>query len=365
MATMEDPQTVTEPPGLVERARGGAGRVRARMVAWWRGLAFEQARTTAERIHRTTAEAAAAREKVGVARPVTAEVRRMVRAFHREWGAPTTFRRLGAVYVVATGFVLVVNEVRDALPVLPGLVTSHVERFTTKVAHAPAFFRSGPTRRRSDVFADAAGVWVHSLVDRGGLGLLRVRGEAAPVPAGHIGPLRGHRVRVRAPRSRQQRTDGLRRHAVYMDVVRSELRRPHRVRGTLPAGDRRRAVRAHVRRVIKCLNAAEARIDVDGDHALSALVVLLGQVADRYADGRLGALLDEEKLTDYSPGQDWEPRVALLAVVFAVGAVGAGFLALSDPVTVILIIGVGVLGVALLYRKNLAKGMGLLELWRL
>lgn len=168
----------------------------------------------------------------------------------------------------------------------------------------------------------------------------------------------------------QQRTDGLKRHAVYMDVVRSELRRAHRVLGTLPAGDRRRAVRAHVRRVMKCLNAAEARIDVDGDHALSALVVFLGQVADRYADGRLGALLDEEKLTDYPPGRDWEAlRVVLLAVVIAVviavGAVGAGFLVLSCPVTGILIITVGVLGVALLYRKNLAKGMGLLELWRL
>ncbi|WP_162931073.1 nuclear transport factor 2 family protein [Streptomyces sporangiiformans] len=70
-------------------------------------------------------------------------------------------------------------------------------------------------------------------------------------------------------------------------------------------GGRVKVVRAHVRRVVKCLDAAEARIDVEGNQALPALVVLLDDVADRYADGRLGALLDEEKLTEYSAGRDW------------------------------------------------------------
>ncbi|QIY92980.1 hypothetical protein HEP87_00350 [Streptomyces sp. S1D4-11] len=93
--------------------------------------------------------------------------------------------------------------------------------------------------------------------------------------------------------------------------------------------------------------------------------MLLDQVADRYADGRIGALLDEEKLTGYPAGRDWEAlRLAFLAVVIAAGAVGVGFLALSEPVTVVLIASVGVVGVALLYRKNLRQGMGLLELWR-
>ncbi|MCX4792631.1 hypothetical protein OG369_43430 [Streptomyces sp. NBC_01221] len=163
-----------------------------------------------------------------------------------------------------------------------------------------------------------------------------------------------------------ERTDGLWYIAVSMAGVRRELRRAHRVRGTLPyRGGRRKAVRAHVRRVVKCLNAAEARIDVEGDQALIELVVLLGQVADRYAEGRLGALVDAEKLTRYQAGRDWEAlRLALLAVVVAAGAAGAGFLALSEPVTVVLIASVGVLGVALLYRKNLPQGIRLLELWR-
>ncbi|MEV6594568.1 hypothetical protein [Streptomyces acidicola] len=157
-----------------------------------------------------------------------------------------------------------------------------------------------------------------------------------------------------------QQTDALWGLALYMEGVRKALRRAHRVRGTLPyRGGRRETVRAHARSVVKCLNAAEARIDVDGDEALIALVVLLGQVADRYADGRLGALLDEEKLTDYPAGRDWEAlRLAFLAVVIAAGAVGTGFLALSDPATVVLIAGVGVLGVALLYR-NLRNGVEL------
>ncbi|MFC9949974.1 hypothetical protein ACFVIN_05425 [Streptomyces prasinus] len=51
-------------------------------------------------------------------------------------------------------------------------------------------------------------------------------------------------------------------------------------------------------------------------------------------------------------------------MVIGAGAVGAGFLALSDPVTTVLIASVGVLGMAVLYRKNLTLGAGLLGLWR-
>ncbi|WP_327372344.1 hypothetical protein [Streptomyces sp. NBC_01217] len=163
-----------------------------------------------------------------------------------------------------------------------------------------------------------------------------------------------------------KRTEGLRALAVSMSTVRKNLRRAHRVQGSLPRrGSRVKTVRAHVRRVVKCLDAAEGRIDVDGDCALPALVSLLDHIADRYADGRLAALLDEEKLTNYPAGRDWEAlRLALLAVVIGAGAVGAGFLALSDPVATIFVASVGVLGVALLYRKNLKQGIGLLDLWR-
>lgn len=116
---------------------------------------------------------------------------------------------------------------------------------------------------------------------------------------------------------------------------------------------------------MKCLDAAEARIDVRGDQALTELVKLLGQVAERYADGRLESLIDKKKLAKYPAGRDWEAlRLAFLAVVIAVGAVGAGFLALSEPVTVVLMAAFGVMGVALLYRKNLAKGTNLLGLFR-
>ncbi|MHA5052990.1 DUF4326 domain-containing protein [Streptomyces sp. SD15] len=48
-----------------------------------------------------------------------------------------------------------------------------------------------------------------------------------------------------------QRTDGLWSFAVSMEGVRRRLRRAHRVRGTRPyRGGRRKAVRAHVRRVV-------------------------------------------------------------------------------------------------------------------
>ncbi|MFE4698718.1 hypothetical protein ACFRIC_16790 [Streptomyces sp. NPDC056738] len=61
---------------------------------------------------------------------------------------------------------------------------------------------------------------------------------------------------------------------------------------------------------------------------------------------------------------DWGAlRLAGLAVVIAIGAAAVGLLALSDPVTVVLIFSVGMLGVSVLYRKNLTRGLGFLELW--
>ncbi len=115
---------------------------------------------------------------------------------------------------------------------------------------------------------------------------------------------------------------------------------------------------------MQCLDDAEKQIDVKGDQALPLLVGHLSQIADQYADGRLGALLDEDSLRNYQAGRDWEAlRLAGLAVVIGIGAAAAGFLALSDPVTVVLIFSVGVLGVALLYRKNLPRGLGFLRLW--
>ncbi|MCX5391531.1 hypothetical protein [Streptomyces sp. NBC_00094] len=322
-------------------------------------------RDAAKGIHKDTVGVTAVRERLGVARPISVGVREFVRAFYRARRVPSPFKRMAALYAVAASFVLIANVVRAAVPMLPGHVQRLVERFTTSIAEAPALYVPLQIAGAATATLFALGmvylVWLFA-VRLVSFALLREGRAFRPVVAA-----------VRAVRAcgavygtaGLQRTTELWWLAVSMKVVRRELRRAHRVRGSLPRrGGRVNVVRAHVRSVVKCLDAAEARVDVDGDSALPALVVLLDQVADRYADGRLGALLDAEMLKDYPPGRDWEAlRLALLAVVIGLGAVGAGLLALSDPVTAVLIASVGVLGVSLLYRHNLKQGIDLLGLW--
>lgn len=366
MTTVESTQATPEPPGLVERARSRADRARARVMARWSRPAFERARKAAKGIHEDTAGASAVRERLNVARPVTVGVRESVRAFHRGRWVPGPYQRLAALYAVAAGFVLMVNAVRAALPVLPGFVTRQAERLTTNVTQGPALLVPLAFALAAAFTLMALGmvflVWLIAVGLVSFALLMEVRAFRPVVAV--LGAVRACGAVYGA--AGPQRTEDLWVLAQSMKVVRKELRRAHRVRGSLPRRSGRvKAVRAHVLRVVKCLDAAEARIDVDGDQALPALVALLDHVAERYADGRLGALLDKETLTNYPAGRDWEAlRLAFLAAVIGIGAVGAGFLALSDPVTTVLIASVGVLGVALLYRKNLTRGIDILRLWR-
>ncbi|MFB6935248.1 hypothetical protein [Streptomyces chartreusis] len=258
------------------------------------------------------------------------------------------------------------NTVRDAVPVLPGVIARLAEQFTTEITHTSALFvpvQIGMAAMFVLVVPAAALLgWLFvarllAIMFRVELRTFKLAVTALDAVSccgavfGTIGP---------------ERTDGLRQLALSMQYVRQELRRAHRSRGTLPyRGNRRREVRAHVRRVVKCLEEAEKQVDVEGDDALAKLIDLLSRIANQYADGRLGALLEEKSLTSYQAGRDWEAlRLASLAIVIAIGAACTGFLALSDPVTVVLIFSVGVVGVTLLYRKNLKHGLGILELWR-
>lgn len=272
---------------------------------------------------------------------------------------------MAALYAVAAGFVLVLNTLRTVGPALPGHVTRLGTRFSVSVMEAPSLYV--PIQ-----FAVAIGfsvallmmMYVAWLIAVGlvSFALLREVREFRPVVAilravracggvyGTVGP---------------QRTATLQELAASMSLVRRELGRAHRVRGSLlRRGSRVALARDHARHVVAGLDAAEARLDVEGDPALPSLVMLLDQIADRYADGRLGSLLDEEMLK-VPEGRDWEAlRLAALSVVIGLGALGAGLLALSDPATAVLIVSVGVLGVAMIYRRNLSKGTSLLELWK-
>ncbi|MFI9031124.1 hypothetical protein [Streptomyces sp. NPDC053560] len=364
MATAEDTQVVGEP--VVRHRQGRFGRLWARTVVRWKRPAFARARKAATKVHADITESAAVWEQLDVAQRVTAGMKASVRAYRRGREVPSPWGRFAALYTVFVVFVWAVNRTRDALPVLPGLVERHVEGYTDGITH-------GPTLLVPIQVGIGAGItcfvgvliWLVCSAMKDGVryGLRMEFREFRPVVAA-LGAVRscGAVYGTVGP----ERIRALWWLAVSMQGVRKDLRRAHRAQGHLLfRSDRRKVVRTHVRLVVKCLNEAEAQVDVEGDQALPELVGLLGQVADGYADGRLGALIDEEKLKGYEVGRDWEAlRLAFLAVVVAIGAASAGFLALSEPVTVVLMASFGVLGVALVYRKNLGKGTDLLSLWR-
>lgn len=58
----------------------------------------------------------------------------------------------------------------------------------------------------------------------------------------------------------------------------------------------RRALKAHAAQVVGALRAAEARQDAEPAEALREMAVMLVIIAERYAEGRLGQLLDEGRL---------------------------------------------------------------------
>ncbi|MCT9091729.1 hypothetical protein N4G70_23060 [Streptomyces sp. ASQP_92] len=58
----------------------------------------------------------------------------------------------------------------------------------------------------------------------------------------------------------------------------------------------RRVLKAHAAQVVGALRAAEARQDAEPAEALREMAVMLVIIAERYAEGRLGQLLDEDRL---------------------------------------------------------------------
>ncbi|MCX5397903.1 hypothetical protein [Streptomyces sp. NBC_00102] len=106
---------------------------------------------------------------------------------------------------------------------------------------------------------------------------------------------------------------------------------------------------------------AEERLDVDPAAALRELGGLLVTVAERYSDGRVGALLDEAELTDVTPARDRE--VLRLVAVAGLTAVGAALLSMSglpEGAMGPAIAAVGLCAVALVYRRRALKMLEIL-----
>ncbi|MFH9588097.1 hypothetical protein ACH4LS_23565 [Streptomyces luteogriseus] len=105
--------------------------------------------------------------------------------------------------------------------------------------------------------------------------------------------------------------------------------RAHRTRGTVPLRSHRRVVlQQHARLVVSKLQETERKLDTDPGPALRELGELLLTIATRYAEGRIGCLLDDESLKDVQPvryrtGDALRAAVAVVLTVATVFAVAS------------------------------------------
>ncbi|MFJ4781256.1 hypothetical protein [Streptomyces sp. NPDC088762] len=144
--------------------------------------------------------------------------------------------------------------------------------------------------------------------------------------------------------------------------VETGVLRAYSTRGMVPLrSHRRKPLRAHARLVASRLRAAEARLDVDGDAALPELAELLLTIAERYAHGQVGALLDAKDLEGVEPVRDREPlRVVAVILLTVAGAIGVSLLALPGAAEGPAIAGVGLLALTLVYGRRAARKTNIL-----
>ncbi|MET9507811.1 hypothetical protein ABZX62_04900 [Streptomyces flavidovirens] len=159
---------------------------------------------------------------------------------------------------------------------------------------------------------------------------------------------------VRAPRIRDQH---------YGPSVRIAVARVYgarAMRGTVGSTSwrRRKAMRQHAFHVADALRAAEAKLDVQPKEGAREIARLTMKISSRYAEGRVGALLDEGDLAAVAvTGRRFEAAQLAVAVVGATGvALAAPALGLPVQVTV----AASVLVVAAVYRNAVFTGLGVL-----
>ncbi|MFE4531428.1 hypothetical protein [Streptomyces anulatus] len=145
---------------------------------------------------------------------------------------------------------------------------------------------------------------------------------------------------------------------VSMEPVEQAIWRAHRTRRARARRHNERQMKAHAALVVGALRRAEARQDSDPGRALEDLAVMLLTIAERYAEGRVNALLNEDQLTGVSPATPRE-RVRMLAVGGAVVIVmaGAAILGLPDAALVPLLPLV-VLCIALAFNRGRVPSTG-------
>lgn len=130
-----------------------------------------------------------------------------------------------------------------------------------------------------------------------------------------------------------------------------------RTRHTTVRRVHRAQYKEHSEKVVGALRAIEARQDIDPDtgRVLEDMARMLSTMAERYAQGRILALLDAEDLNDVprAVNREWV-RLVVLAVVVIGAAVGVPMLGLSDAAATQVVGVVSLVAVVLLYGARLA-----------
>ncbi|MDQ0605808.1 hypothetical protein QF037_010241 [Streptomyces canus] len=144
------------------------------------------------------------------------------------------------------------------------------------------------------------------------------------------------------------------------DVPRVSLRAVERILWQAPRTRRgrarvhqERATKVHIARVVGALRAAEAQQDSNPKKALQDLTVLLLTIAERYAEGRVSKLLDEDQIGDVEPAAHREHlRVIAVGGVVVVTMTGAALAGLPEAALSALLPIVVIVAIVLLYREK-------------
>ncbi|MFF4180588.1 hypothetical protein [Streptomyces sp. NPDC001750] len=112
-----------------------------------------------------------------------------------------------------------------------------------------------------------------------------------------------------------------------------------------------RVVKVHSERVVAALREAEARQDAEPEKALEDLMVMLLTIAERYAEGHVGRLLDETQLGEDRVAPREGLRFAAVGVSVVALLAGASLAGLPDSALAALL-PVLVIGVAIVLNRG-------------
>jgi hypothetical protein len=129
-------------------------------------------------------------------------------------------------------------------------------------------------------------------------------------------------VCAEARRGGEQRAERFKSLSKKLKAVRRGVLDAHSSRGTVPLfSHRRKRLKLHERKVCSALEEIESKLDSAPADALRELAETLLTIADRYCQGRIGNLLNDEQLSGVNPQRNWEVMRYFVALTLAAGGI--------------------------------------------